>query len=78
MITGIAGVVLIWIPYISIIGLLSGIAGLILGIMANNRAKAMGGVGKGQAITGIVLGAITIGIFIISLIFVASVIGGLS
>jgi hypothetical protein len=78
MITGIAGIVLIWIPYIGILGLLSGIAALILGLMGNGRARTMGGTGRGQAITGIVLGAVTIGIFIIGLVFLASVIGGFS
>jgi hypothetical protein len=44
--------------------LLSGIAALALGIMAHKRANMMDGVGRGQAITGIVVGAIAIAIFI--------------
>ena len=76
MITGIAGIVLIWIPYIGLLGLLSAIAALILGIMGNRQAAVLGGLGQGQAITGIVLASITIGLFLLFLIFAAVFIAG--
>lgn len=77
MITGIAGIVLIWVPYISLLGLLSAIGALVLGIMGNGRANAMGGAGKGQAIAGIVLGSVALGIFLILVIVAGAVISQL-
>jgi hypothetical protein len=81
MYAGIGAIVLFllgfFVPVVGFLGLLAGIAALILGIMANNKAKTMGGLGKGQALTGIVCGAIVIGLFLISLIFVGAVLSGL-
>jgi hypothetical protein len=81
MYAGIAGIVLfllgLFIGFLGLLGLLAGIAGLILGIMGNNKAKQMGGAGKAQALTGLILGAVVVGLFIISLLFVGAIISGL-
>ena len=78
MITGIAAIVLIWIPYVSIAGLLAAIAAVVLGIMGNNKAKVLGGAGRGQAITGIVLGAVALALFIIAIVLVGAFLAGAS
>jgi multisubunit Na+/H+ antiporter MnhB subunit len=81
MYAGIGGIVLfllgLFIPVVGFIGLLAGIAALIMGIMGNNKAKMMGGLGKSQAMTGLILGAVTIGLFVIFLIIAGAFIASL-
>jgi hypothetical protein len=81
MYAGIGAIVLfllgLFIPVVGFIGLLSGIAALIMGIMGNNKAKMMGGLGKSQAMTGLILGAVTIGLFVIFLIIAGAFIASL-
>jgi hypothetical protein len=81
MYAGIAGIVLfllgLVVPVVGFLGLLAGIAGLILGIMGNNQAKRSGGLGKSQAMTGLILGAVTVGLFIIFLIIAGAFIASL-
>lgn len=73
MVLGIVGLVLIWLPIVSIIGIIAGVVGLVLGIIALRRANAGGGK-RGQAIAGIVCSAITVVLFVIAVAVVGSVI----
>jgi hypothetical protein len=81
MYAGIGAIVLfllgLFVPFVGFIGLLAGIAALIMGIMGNNKAKMMGGLGKSQAMTGLILGAVTIGLFVIFLIIAGAFIASL-
>jgi hypothetical protein len=81
MYAGIAGAALfligLFVPFLGFLGLLAGIAALILGIMGNNQAKTLGGLGRQQAMIGLILGAVVIGLFLIFLIVAGSIIAGL-
>jgi hypothetical protein len=81
MYAGIAAIVLFLLGFVLgplvFIGLLAGIAALIMGIMGNNKAKMMGGLGKSQAMTGLILGAVTIGLFLVLLLIGGAIIASL-
>jgi hypothetical protein len=81
MYAGIGAIVLfllgLFVPFLGFIALLAGIAALIMGIMGNNKAKMMGGLGRTQAMTGLILGAVTIGLWIIFLIIAGAFIASL-
>jgi hypothetical protein len=53
-------------------GIFTGIPALIFGIVGYNKSKLLGGKGKGQAITGIVAGSITVGLLVVVLLSVAA------
>jgi hypothetical protein len=58
---GIVGAVLSLIPLIGIfIGLVMGVLAIIFGSVGMSRANALGGAGKGMAVTGLVLGILTV------------------
>ena len=68
LVLGIVGVVFSWfVPFIGIVG---GIVGLILGILARKKGQP-----KGMSLTGIILSAVAIVLAIIAIIVVAMVIG---
>jgi hypothetical protein len=65
MVLGIVGILLVWIPFIGYLGTICGFVALGLGIpgvVASRRT----GAGLGMAVTGIVLGGLTV---ILSLLF---------
>src|SRR5690606_6104291 len=45
-----------------------GVLAIIFGAIGRTRAKTLGGIGGGQALTGLVLGAVTIGIIVLTTI----------
>ncbi len=67
LIFGGAGVLLVFIPAIGIIGLLSGIAGFVLGLIALKRGEK-----KTMPIIGMVLGGLVILLFIVAIAVIAS------
>jgi Na+/H+-dicarboxylate symporter len=74
-ITGIVSLVVAFIPFIDFVSIPGGIVAIILGIVGVNRAKEMGGTSRGMAITGIVTGAVAIGLVIIFIALVYSYFG---
>jgi hypothetical protein len=64
---GLLSFLLIWFPYVDIIGIIAAIAGLILSIIGLS-----GDVNKGFAIAGLILSILTLLIFILVIIIVAS------
>ena len=59
-ITGIAGVVLGWIPFVFVFGAVAAIAALVFGILGLQNAKRHEGHGRGFAVTGVVLAPIAL------------------
>ena len=83
MVLGIIGVVFLCVPSAGgFIGLICGILAAIMGGVGLKRVNAGTGGGKGQAITGLVLGLIVCGLAVISIIallaFGAAMMGGAS
>jgi hypothetical protein len=72
MILGIAGIVLIWIPYISILGILSAIVGLILSAIGKSKANKTG-VGGGMAVAGLICSIIALALIVVVIILVVSI-----
>lgn len=67
---GILAIILTFIPYASFIGIVLGILAVILGAVGISRANRLGGIGKGMAVTGLVLGLIAVVLAVILLIAV--------
>jgi hypothetical protein len=67
MVLGIVGFLILWIPFIGYIGLVCGVLALILGIVGTATARRRGA-GVGMAITGIILGALTVVLAIAGLV----------
>jgi hypothetical protein len=67
---GIIAIILMFIPIADYLGILLGVLAVILGGVGISRANRMGGTGKGMAITGLVLGLISV---IVSIIFIVAV-----
>ena len=67
---GIIAVILMFIPVADFGGNLLGVLAVIFGIVGISRANRIGGVGKGMAITGLVLGLIAV---LVSVIFIIAV-----
>jgi hypothetical protein len=57
LVVGIIAILISWIP---VLGLLAGIAALVLGIVGRNRIRKSGAKGNGMAVTGIATGAVAI------------------
>ena len=70
MVCGIVSIPIMCIPYLGILSLPCSITGIVLGCIANGKAKRGEGGGKGMAVTGIVCGSVSLGIFILLLILV--------
>ena len=63
MVLGIIGVVFAFIPFLGVVlGIILGLLALVLGGVGLGRAKDPSRGGRGQAITGVVLGIVTLGI----------------
>ena len=67
---GIIAIILSFVPYIDFAGVLLGILAIIFGAVGMGRAKRMGGHGRGMAVTGLVLGIISVALFVILLVVV--------
>ena len=67
---GIIAIVLTFVPYLDFAGVLLGILAIIFGAVGMGRAKRMGGRGRGMAVTGLVLGIISVALFVILLVAV--------
>src|SRR5579884_4062159 len=65
MVCGIVGLVFCWIPVVDIISIILGALGIVFGFIGNNRARELGGSGRGMAITGIVCGIIAIALSVL-------------
>jgi hypothetical protein len=74
MVLGIVGVLLVWIPFIGYLGMICGFVALGLGIPSVVTSRKTG-VGMGMAVTGIVLGGLTV---ILSLLFLVALGAALS
>lgn len=72
---GIVGAVLMFIPIIDYLAIILGVLAVIFGAVGINRSKRLGGAGKGMAITGLVLGLISIAI---PVLFIAAIYGAVS
>lgn len=72
---GIVGAVLMFIPFVNYIAVLLGVLAVTFGGVGINRSKRLGGAGKGMAITGLVLGLISIAI---SVLFIAAIYAAVS
>lgn len=70
MVAGIVGTVLIlFVPVaaVQVIALFAGIAGIILGAGGLSRSRMLGR-GRGQSVTGLVLGIVTIAVFVLLMV----------
>jgi hypothetical protein len=72
---GIVAAVLMFIPFIDYVAIILGVLAVILGGVGINRSKRLGGAGKGMAITGLVLGIISVAI---SILFIAAIYAAVS
>ena len=59
MVCGIVSIPIMCIPYLGILSLPCSITAIVLGLIANGKAKRGEGGGKGMAVAGIVCGSIT-------------------
>ena len=73
MVLGIVAIAVGFWSIIPILGLVAaffafipGVLAVIFGTIGRTRSAALGGVGRGQALTGIVLGAVTLGIILLT------------
>jgi hypothetical protein len=71
LVLGIVGIVGAWIPFLNWVSVILGILALIFGIIAVKTKRD----GKGQALAGLILGAITIAIFLIITIVIGVIMG---
>lgn len=65
---GIVGMLIAWIPFIVIIGIVLGILALVFGIKGLRRSESIGS-GRGPAIVGIVTGGLTLLIAVVGVVF---------
>lgn len=65
LVLGIAGLVLVWLPFLAVVALPAAIVGLILGIVAMRKGQP-----KGFALTGVILSGVAILISVISMVVV--------
>jgi hypothetical protein len=72
---GIVGAVLMFIPFVDYIAIILGVLAVIFGGVGIGRSKRLGGAGKGMAITGLVLGIISV---VISILFIAAIYAAVS
>jgi hypothetical protein len=76
MIVGILSLLIAWVPFLGILGGLGGVVAVILGFVGRGRARANGQAGSGQALTGIVTGAVALVLSIAVTVGFARLIGG--
>lgn len=76
MILGIVAIAIgVWsvIPFLGIVAaglaFVPAVIGVVLGHMGVKQAQRMGGIGRGQAMTGLVLGYVTVGIIVLTTMF---------
>ncbi len=74
-ICGLVAIILIWIPWVSLIGIILGVIGLILSGLGLSQANKIAGSGRSMAIAGLVLSIIVVLIFIIALAIGAAILG---
>jgi len=67
---GISALALMWVPYVSIVCLPTGVVGIILGGVGIARAGQRYGQGKGMAIAGLIVSSLSVLIFIGLIVFV--------
>lgn len=72
LIMGIIAAVLAWIPLINVLAWILGILAIIFGIIGIVKAGKMNGLGKGKAMTGLILGILAIVFFYVSYMLLAS------
>jgi hypothetical protein len=70
LVCGIAALVLIWIPYVGLAGVLAAVVAIVFGGVGIWQAGRRHGQGKGMAVAGLVLGCVCIVIVIGVVIFV--------
>jgi hypothetical protein len=58
-------------------GPIAGIAAIVLGVMSMKQIEVSGEDGRGMAMTGLVLGIVGTILFVLVLIFVAAIVGGI-
>lgn len=80
MILGIVGLVLTFVPGLNFIGILCGILAIIFGVISKNRIQSsdeeLSGLGMAKA--GLILGIITIAIFILTLVACGAILNSLT
>ncbi|WP_127126670.1 DUF4190 domain-containing protein [Georgenia sp. SYP-B2076] len=69
LVVGIASVLVAWVPFVGLLGLLGGIVAIILGAVALGRVRRREATNRSQSIAGIVLGALAVLLGIGSAIF---------
>ncbi|MCX5971695.1 MAG: zinc-ribbon domain-containing protein [Coprothermobacterota bacterium] len=72
---GLVAIILVWIPWVSLIAIILGVIGLILSGLGLSQANKMAGSGRGMAIAGLVLSIIVVLIFVTALAIGAAIIG---
>ena len=60
LVVGILSILLAWIPVINIVAIIGGLVAVVLGALALNKIKKSGQGGKGLAIAGLILGALSV------------------
>lgn len=73
MVTGIVGAVFSWVPIFDVV---LGVVAIVFGAIALQWARHGQAPGKGMAIAGLVLGIITVAVFVVWVIIIASQPGG--
>lgn len=80
MVLGIVGLVLTFFPGLNFIGILCGILAIIFGVISKNRIQSsdeeLSGLGMAKA--GLILGIITIAIFILTLVACGAILNSLT
>ncbi|MGY0372451.1 DUF4190 domain-containing protein [Clostridium sp. JNZ J1-5] len=80
MILGIVGLVITFVPGLNFIGILCGILAIIFGVISKNRIQSsdeeLSGLGMAKA--GLILGIITIAIFILTLVACGAILNSLT
>lgn len=80
MILGIVGLVFTFIPGLNFLGILCGILAIIFGIIGKNKIQGSNGElsGLGMAKAGLILGIVTLGLFILTLVACGAILSSLS
>jgi len=68
MVCGICAFLVMMIPYLGILSLVFAPMGIILGAIGISKANKIGGIGKGKAVTGLILGIAWIAMFVLIMI----------
>jgi lysylphosphatidylglycerol synthetase-like protein (DUF2156 family) len=80
MILGIVGLVLTFVPGLNFIGIVCGILAIVFGIISKNKIQSSNGelTGLGMAKAGLILGIVTLGLFILTLVACGAILSSLS